>query len=357
MDSLSIIWALIGIVAAAGVVVGLVWTLISVVLKKNKKIPLLVSLFSFVISTVFIISGTILFATEESSNEETLEITTEQSESLKMEGKETSNKSAEELFEEFKKNCLENTRKEVAESDMALNLAGEYLEESFFHVKQLNNFYDIKDDELSLKFIHAISYFSVYMEEESIGNVIGDKGWEAIESLALSDGQFEKKMDLVKKAYEFTGMFLFENKFTSGQYKVGIDIPAGEYVIFADGSSGYFSITSDANGNDIIANENFKYNSIMTVMDGEYLELSRAYAVPINDVSSLPVDKADMFKIGVFLPAGEYKVVSDLDTGYYCIYEDNRQDDIVANDNFNGQSYITVSNGQYLVLSNCHIEQ
>lgn len=44
MNSLSIIWALIGIVAAAGVVVGLVWVLISVVLKKNKKIPLLVSL-------------------------------------------------------------------------------------------------------------------------------------------------------------------------------------------------------------------------------------------------------------------------------------------------------------------------
>lgn len=357
MNNLSIIWALIGIVAIAGVVVGLVWALISVALKKNKKIPLLVSLFSFVIAAVFIISGPILLPIEEDSNEKKLEVTTEQSESLKMGSEETSEKSNEELFIEFKESCLENTRKEVTESDIALNLAGEYLEESFFHVKELNNFYDMKDDELSLKFIHAISYFSVYMEEESIGKVIGDKGWEAIESLALSDGKFEKKMELVKKAYEFTGMFLFENKFTSGQYKVGIDIPAGEYVIFADRSSGYFSITSDANGNDIIANENFEYNSIMTIVDGEYLELSRAYAVPIEDVESLPIDKADMFKIGKFLPAGEYKVVSDSDSGYYCIYRDDRQDDIVANDNFNGQSYITVSDGQYLVLSRCHIEQ
>lgn len=357
MNSLSIIWALIGIVAAAGVVVGLVWVFISVVLKKNKKIPLLVSLFSFLIAVVFIISGPILFPIEEIQNDESIEVVTEQSESLKIESEETSEKSIEELFIEFKESCLENTKKEVTESDMSLSLAGEYLEESFFHVKKLDNFSEMKDDDLSLKFIHAISYFSVYMEEESIGKVIGDKGWEALESLALSDGQFEKKMELVKKAYEFTGMFLFENKFSSGQYKVGTDIPAGEYVIFADGETGYFSVTSDANGNDIITNENFEYNSIMSVVDGEYLELSRAYAVPIKDVSSLSVEKANMFKIGTFLPSGDYKVVSDSDSGYYCIYGDDRQDEIVSNDNFEGQSYITVSDGQYLVLSRCHIEQ
>ena len=149
----------------------------------------------------------------------------------------------------------------------------------------------------------------------------------------------------------------FKNTFPSGQYKIGVDMTSGEYVIFAEENLGYFAVTSDANGNDIIVNDNFEYNSIMTVVDGEYLELSRAYAVPIENVTSLPIDQADMFKVGTFLPAGEYKVISDDELGYYCIYGDNRQSDIVANDNFNGQSYITVSDGQYLVLSRCHIEQ
>ena len=35
------------------------------------------------------------------------------------------------------------------------------------------------------------------------------------------------------------------------------------------------------------------------------------------------------------------------------MYPDSRQDDIIANDNFENQNYVTVSEGQYLVLSRC----
>ena len=64
-----------------------------------------------------------------------------------------------------------------------------------------------------------------------------------------------------------------------------------------------------------------------------------------------------MLAIGKDLPAGEYRVKADGDTGYYCIFSSSRQDDIVSNDNFSGEKYVTVKEGQYIELSRCHIKQ
>lgn len=148
-------------------------------------------------------------------------------------------------------------------------------------------------------------------------------------------------------------------QYAEGQYKVGKDIKAGEYVVFATkDKAGYFSLTKDANGDDIISNDNFDYNTIIYIKNGEYLELSRAYAVAITDVKKLTTTGTGMFKIGVFLPSGEYKLSADKnESGYYCIYADNRHDKIVSNDNFKGTSYVTVEEGQYLELSRCKIVQ
>ena len=260
------------------------------------------------------------------------------------------------IYNNFKSEMDEIAR-EVKFSDEMTRIMKLGFESSFGIVNNMDIFSDNKEhqDEFA-KFVQAISYFELNFDEGTAGNEIGIMGWDAIYSLIMDDGKFKSKMSDLKEYYETNISSIYATKYESGQYKVGTDIPAGEYVIFADGGPGYFEVTADANGDDIIANENFEYNSIMTIVDGEYLKLSRAYAVPIEDVESLPMDTADMFKIGVFLPAGEYKVVSDSDSGYYCIYGDNRQGDIIANDNFDGQSYLTVSDGQYLVLSRCHIE-
>ena len=148
-----------------------------------------------------------------------------------------------------------------------------------------------------------------------------------------------------------------------GVLKVGTDIPAGEYIVINSSSrSGYFSVSSDANGDDILFNENFEYNSIITINDGEYLELSSSLAYPFEEWCSQntldTTKEGSMYKIGVNLPAGEYRLDATADRGgYYCIYPDSRQQDILSNDNFEGQAYVNVSDGQYLVLSNCTISQ
>lgn len=143
------------------------------------------------------------------------------------------------------------------------------------------------------------------------------------------------------------------NQYSSGQYKVGTDIPSGEYVLFASDGKGYFCLSSDGNADDIIVNDNFEYDSILTINDGEYLNLTRCYAIPITEDPAVETTQTGMFLVGKHIPAGEYKLDAGSDSGYYCIYSSSRQDNIVSNDNFEGQRYVTVSAGQYLLLSRC----
>lgn len=64
-----------------------------------------------------------------------------------------------------------------------------------------------------------------------------------------------------------------------------------------------------------------------------------------------------MYKTGVDLAAGEYKIVSDGGSAYVEVSSDSAHtlDSIVSNSNFSGEQYITVKDGQYLKLSNAHL--
>lgn len=150
------------------------------------------------------------------------------------------------------------------------------------------------------------------------------------------------------------------NKYTEGQYKIGLDMPAGSYVFFPSkrGDSGYFCCTTDANGDDIISNDHFDTYSIYEVLQGEYLELSDCYAVPMEEATIPDTGYTDgTYIVGIHIPAGEYKVKSIVDgrSGYYCIYSDLRRDDIVANDYFEGSGYIELHNGDVVILERCQI--
>ncbi len=151
--------------------------------------------------------------------------------------------------------------------------------------------------------------------------------------------------------------------YSEGTYKVGTDIPAGEYCIYCTSSvSGYYSVSADSKGDSIIGNENFDYNAFVTISDGQYLELSRSMAIPVSAIDGvsykIDTSKTGMFRVGIDIPAGEYKLLNDSEFGgYYCVYNSSNPDaDIVTNDNFEGQAYVTVSDGQYLLLSRCKIE-
>lgn len=152
-------------------------------------------------------------------------------------------------------------------------------------------------------------------------------------------------------------------KYGEGQYKVGKDIPAGTYMLWASDLkySGYFVYSSDANADDIIENDNFSTNTIIEVYNGEYLDLRRCDAYPLEDAKAPQKQNGSFgegfYIIGEHIPAGEYKLESTdaKYSGYYCIYNDLRRENIDSNGNFSDTRYISLSDGQYLKLNRCKI--
>lgn len=154
-----------------------------------------------------------------------------------------------------------------------------------------------------------------------------------------------------------------KTRYKASTYKVGSDIPAGEYVVYCDSFMGYIETAKDSSGtlDSIIANDNISTNSIVTISDGQYFKMTGCYAVPIEEAGSPDTSSDGMFKVGVHIPAGEYKIEVDEDSvmgfGYVEISKDSYHvlDSIISNDNFEGSKYITVSDGQYLKLTGCRI--
>lgn len=145
-------------------------------------------------------------------------------------------------------------------------------------------------------------------------------------------------------------------------YLVGYTIPAGQYALFATYTNrrGYFEIDSDSTGrfSSIISNDNFDYNSIITVKNGQYLKLERCAAVPIMYADIKITTLGGMYRVGTDIKAGEYILQSNSSTrGYYEVSKSDSHlfQDIITNGNFSGNAYVTVENGQYLELDRCKL--
>lgn len=148
-----------------------------------------------------------------------------------------------------------------------------------------------------------------------------------------------------------------------GVYKIGKDLPAGEYLLIAYEDQyvgGYMCVSSDSNQKNIILNELFQTFHYVTVEDGQYLELSKCGAVSVEEDSLYFKAYKDlgpgMYKIGTDIPAGEYRLTADKDAiaAYSCIYNNSTAHrKIISNDIINNNSYVTVTDGQYLLLSSC----
>ncbi|WP_338447858.1 hypothetical protein R4Z09_16580 [Niallia oryzisoli] len=156
-------------------------------------------------------------------------------------------------------------------------------------------------------------------------------------------------------------------KITKGTYKVGTEIPAGEYLVFSKGFA-YIESASDSTGQleSIIFNENLSNgaHAYVTIHDGEYFKLQDAEMYPVATAPSVkPEDgvyENGMYKVGQDIPAGEYKVVLDssIGMGYLEVSSDSSHQltSIVTNENVQADMYITVTDGQYLTLQDVKIE-
>lgn len=161
-----------------------------------------------------------------------------------------------------------------------------------------------------------------------------------------------------------------EEGYKSGMYKVGQDIPAGEYKLYSTGSFtglSYFEVAKDSTGTlqSIIANDNFYSFTYVTVKDGQYLKFTDARAVPVDRAKPSGPENgkysSGMYKVGFDIPPGEYQFFpedeSTIGYGYYEITSSSSHslEDIISNENFEAPRYITLKEGQYVNLSEAYI--
>ncbi len=141
----------------------------------------------------------------------------------------------------------------------------------------------------------------------------------------------------------------------TGHYKVGVDIPAGIYYAVSTGDSSYLGVSSDANGKDILFSRIFKTHIFFELIDGDFLNLSRATAIPYDDApKTFDLDgtiKDGMYIVGTHVAPGEYKLNSTDGKGFYAVYADARFSDTLSSKNFDGSRYVELEAGQYLWLN------
>lgn len=146
----------------------------------------------------------------------------------------------------------------------------------------------------------------------------------------------------------------------SGTYKVGEDIPAGEYYVKCNSYNLYIEVASDSSGDleSIIYNLNTGSGAYITVEDGEYLEINGGDLYELDKAPDVGPENGyyeeGMYKVGEDIPAGEYEVEATSGLAYIEVSSDSRHqiEGIITNDNFENNKYITLEDGQYLTLSN-----
>lgn len=147
----------------------------------------------------------------------------------------------------------------------------------------------------------------------------------------------------------------------AGMYKVGTDIQPGEYIIQPQGDAAYYAVSVDSSSSmdSIVANDLIAGCPVyVTVRSGQYLTVQSAKFTEADSYEARPSNpiKQGMYRVGRDIPAGEYKVTSAGMATYCAVQKDsfNTLGSILSNDAlFDGSKYITVRDGQYLLIKDC----
>lgn len=149
--------------------------------------------------------------------------------------------------------------------------------------------------------------------------------------------------------------------YSSGMYKVGVDIQPGEFLIVSTETSGYFAVLKNSSGSfdSIISNDNFSYRTYVTLLDGQYFEVKRAKFIEVHKIT--PYKSQDeiyiegMYKVGFDIEGGEYQIIATDSNCYIEVASDSLHilNSIISNDNFSlgERFYITIQDGQYITVN------
>ena len=180
----------------------------------------------------------------------------------------------------------------------------------------------------------------------------------------FKNGEIAGGKDKGQKAEPDRAPETIQASYSAGEYLVGTDIPAGEYYLDARGQRCYYEVTKDSSGDleSIVENGNTTSTVYITVEDGQYFSFKRGKVVPAESrKTDIQTElKAGMYKVGVDIQPGEYKLTAGEDKAYVAVYKTTKASSgiraIRTNDNFTGNKYQKVKDGEYLLLKRCTAE-
>lgn len=160
------------------------------------------------------------------------------------------------------------------------------------------------------------------------------------------------------------GEFL-SSPYEDGVYEIGMDIPAGEYVLIQnDGNKGYFEVTYDLSGSGgtFFSNGIVNNRSIVTLNKNLYVTTDRCILYPIEEAPAVEILSnilpSGMYLVGTDIPAGTYTVRPTGESmGLFSIESDSlhRPESTIDSQRFSSEITITVEDGQYITLSSAEL--
>lgn len=152
---------------------------------------------------------------------------------------------------------------------------------------------------------------------------------------------------------------------SDGKYLVGVDLPAGDYIIYGnnflfDGilTGSYKIYSSSAADAKKICSKTVGNWSFISLEDGQYIDLNRCYLYDISKTDLVNTKTDGEFRVGIDIPAGEYRLRETSSLNCYSVDSGyTAYDKTVGFHMVDGQDYVTVEDGQLLDLAGCVIDE
>ncbi len=165
--------------------------------------------------------------------------------------------------------------------------------------------------------------------------------------------------------FEFLDCASFSRYWTNGIYRCGLDFPAGDYYIMSIFGANALYCASDSPNS--FEDSTQRMLRKVSVENKQYVQIQYGgIMVPANEVDTSNWKKYGVFLVGEDLQEGDYRITSVASSctidgicniqnisGAYQICDDSPEKEPIACGMLTGnQSYITVKNGQYLIINN-----
>ncbi len=169
----------------------------------------------------------------------------------------------------------------------------------------------------------------------------------------------DKAGNVLKKVTKIK--FKIKAKALAGKtYKVGTDIPAGEYFI-GNGTNWFVFSNISAPLESVITGGSTQ--TYITVDAGNYINVESGTLYPVASAPVLgAVDgkyPAGFYKVGRDIPAGEYDLfeVSGPDTSMYMICKDSycQLESVLDMNAITGKKHVTLAEGQYILFADAYM--